>query len=86
VNSGGLVLGVINGDSYHSYHLEDPKVLQAVRQKALSISKMISAYYRMQVELPQLAHPEDWSLTMNPEVQKHAPPMFVLYPHQLGPC
>jgi hypothetical protein len=86
VNSGGLVLGVVNGDSYHSYHLEDPQVLQAVRQKALSVSKMISAYYRMQLEPPQLAHPEDWNLTMNPEVQKHAPPMFVLYPHQLGPC
>ena len=86
VNSGGLVLGVMNGDSYHSYHLEDPKVLQAVRQKALSVSKMISAYYRMQVEPPQLAHPEDWNLIINPEVQKHAPPMFVLYPHQLGPC
>ena len=86
VNSGGLVLGVINGDSYHNYHLDDPKVLQAVRQKALSVSKMISAYYRMQVDPPQLARPEDWSLTVNPEVQKHSPPMFVLYPHQLGPC
>jgi hypothetical protein len=86
VNSGGLVLGVVNGDSYHNYHLEDPQVLQAVRQKALSISKMISAYYRMQVEPPQLAHPQDWNLAINPEVQKHAPPMFVLYPHQLGPC
>ncbi len=86
VNSGGLVLGIVNGDSYHSYHLEDPQVMQAVRQKALSVSKMISAYYRMQVEPPQLAHPQDWNLTINPEVQKHAPPMFVLYPHQLGPC
>lgn len=86
VNSGGMVLAVLNGDSYHNYHLEDPKVLQAVRQKALSISKMISAYYRMQVEPPQLAHPQDWNLSINPEVQKHSPPMFVLYPHQLGPC
>lgn len=86
VNSGGAVLGVINGDSYHNYHLDDPQVMQAVRQKALAVSKMISAYYRMQLEPPQLAHPEDWNLTINPEVQKHAPPMFVLYPHQLGPC
>jgi hypothetical protein len=86
VNSGGMVLGVMNGNSYHSYRLEDPKVLQAVRQKALSVSKMISGYYRMQVEPPQLAHPQDWNLTINPEVQKHASPMFVLYPHQLGPC
>ena len=61
-------------------------MIQAVRQKALSVSKMISAYYRMEVEPPQLAHPQDWNLTINPEVQKHAPPMFILYPHQLGPC
>jgi hypothetical protein len=86
INSGGAVLGVINGDSYRSYNLENPQVLQSVRQKALSVSKMISAYYRMQVEPPQLAHPQDWNLTINPEVQKHSPPMFVLYPHQLGPC
>jgi hypothetical protein len=86
VNSGGLVLSAMNGDSHRSYNLEDPQVIQAVRQKALSVSKMISAYYRMQVEPPQLAHPQDWNLTINPEVQKHALPMFVLYPHQLGPC
>jgi hypothetical protein len=86
VNSGGMVLSAMNGDSYHSYNLDNPQVLQSVRQKALSVSKMISAYYRMQVEPPQLAHPEDWNLAINPEVQKHAPPMFVLYPHQLGPC
>jgi len=86
VNSGGMVLSVMNGDSYHSYNLENPQVLQSVRQKALSVSKMISAYYRMQLESPQLAHPQDWNLSINPEVEKHAPPMFVLYPHQLGPC
>ena len=82
VNSGGMVFGAMNSDK----HLNDPKVLQSVRQKALFVSKMISAYYRMQVDPPQLARPEDWSLTMNPEVQKHAPQMFVLYPHRLGPC
>lgn len=86
VNSGGMVLGVMNGDNYHSYNLENPQLMQAVRQKALTVSKMISTYYRMQLEPPQLAHPQDWNLTINPEVQKHAPPMFVLYPHQLGPC
>jgi hypothetical protein len=86
VNSGGLVLGVMNGDNRRSYSMQDPKVLAAVRQKARSISKMISAYYRMQIEAPQLAHPEDWSLTINEDMQKHSQPMFVLYPHELGPC
>lgn len=86
VNSGGLVLGALNMDSRRSYSLADPKVLQAVRQKALSVLKMVSAYYRMQIEPPQSAHPQDWSLTIKEEMQKHAEPMFVLYPRQLGPC
>lgn len=86
VNSGGLVLGAMNGDNRRTYSLDDPKLLQAVRQKALSVSKMVSAYYRMHVEPPQSPHPQDWSLTIKEEMQKHAPPMFVLYPHQLGPC
>jgi hypothetical protein len=85
-NSGGLVLGVMNGNSHRSYKIEDPRLLQEVRQKARSVSKMISAYYRMQIEPPQMAHPEDWSLTINEEIQKHARQMFVLYPRELGPC
>ena len=85
-NSGGLVLGVMNGNSHRSYKIEDPRLLQEVRQKARSVSKMISAYYRMQIEPPPMAHPEDWSLTINEEIQKHARQMFVLYPRELGPC
>jgi hypothetical protein len=85
-NSGGLVFGAINGDSRHSYKIDDPRVLQSVRQKARSVSKMISAYYRMQIEPPQISHPEDWSLEINGAIQKQTQPMFVLYPHEIGPC
>jgi len=85
-NSGGLVLGVMNGNSYRSYNIADPRIMQEIRQKARSVSKMISAYYRMQIEPPQLSHPEDWTLEINGEMQKHTQPMFVLYPHELGPC
>lgn len=85
-NSGGLVVGVMNSDSGRSYKLEDPRLLQEVRQKAFALSKMISAYYRMQVEPPPLAHPEDWNLEITGEIQKHSQPIFVLYPHELGPC
>jgi hypothetical protein len=85
-NSGGLVLGAMNMDSRRNYSIADPRVLQEVRQKARSVSKMISAYYRMQIEPPQLAHPEGWSLEMNEEIRKHSQPMFVLYPRELGPC
>ena len=85
-NSGGLVLGVMNGDSRRIYKISDPRLLQSVRQKARSVSNMIAAYYRMQIEPPQITRPEDWILTINGEIQKHSQPMFVLYPHELGPC
>ena len=85
-NSGGLVLSVMNADPRRSYSMSDVRLVQSVRQKAHSVSNMISAYYKMQVEPPRSARPEDWSLTINEEIQKHAQPMFVLYPHELGPC
>jgi hypothetical protein len=85
-NSGGLVMSVMNGSSRRSYNMSDPRLLQEVRQKARSVSKMISAYYRMQIEPPQISHPEDWSLEINGAIQKQTQPMFVLYPHEIGPC
>jgi hypothetical protein len=85
-NSGGLVLSVMNADPRRTYSMADPHMVQSVRQKAHSVASMISAYYRMQVEPPRVARPEDWSLTINQEIQKHSQPMFILYPHELGPC
>jgi hypothetical protein len=85
-NSGGLVLSVMNADPRRTYSMADPRMVQSVRQKAHSVANMISAYYRMKVEPPRAARPEDWSLTINQEIQKHSQPMFVLYPHELGPC
>lgn len=85
-NSGGLVLSVMNADSRRSYSMANPQMVQSVRQKAQSVVSMISSYYRMQVEPPQIGRPEDWSLTVNEEIQKHSEPMFILYPHELGPC
>jgi hypothetical protein len=85
-NSGGLVLSVMNADPRRTYSMADPRMVQSVRQKARSVANMISAYYRMQVEPPRIGRPEDWSLTINQEIQKHSQPMFILYPHELGPC
>ncbi len=84
--SGGLVLAAMNADSRRSYSMNDDHLVQEIRQKALAVSKMISGYYRMQIEPPQLAHPEDWSLDVNEEIRKHSRQMFVLYPRELGPC
>jgi hypothetical protein len=85
-NSGGLVLGVMNADPRRTYSMGDVRLAESVRQKARSVSNMIAAYYRMQVEPPAIAKPTDWELTISDEVQKHSTPMFVLYPHELGPC
>jgi len=85
-NSGGLVLSVMNADPRRTYSMADPRMVQSVRQRAQSVASMISAYYRMKVEPPPFGHAGDWSLTINEEIQKHSQPMFVLYPHELGPC
>jgi hypothetical protein len=85
-NSGGLVLSVMNANSRRSYSMADPRMVQSVRQKAHSVASMISAYYRMKVDLPPFGRPGDWNLTINEEIQKHSQPMFILYPHELGPC
>jgi hypothetical protein len=85
-NSGGLVLSVMNADPRRTYSMSDARLAQSVRQKARSISNMISTYYKMQVEPPRSPRPEEWSLTINEEIQKHSRPMYILYPHELGPC
>jgi len=85
-NSGGLVLSAMNADPRRTYSMADPRLVQSLRQKAHSVASMISAYYRMKVEPPRANRSEDWSLTINQELQKHAQPMFLLYPHELGPC
>ena len=61
-DSGGLVLSAMNADPRRSYSMADPRMVQSVRQKAHSVASMISAYYRMKVEPPQIGRSEDWSL------------------------
>src|SRR5579871_3634619 len=85
-NSGGLVLSVMNADPRRSYNMADARLAESVRQKARSVSNMIAAYYRMRLEPPAITKPTDWDLTISDEIQKHSTPMFVLYPHELGPC
>ena len=85
-NSGGLVFSVMNADPRRTYSMSNPQMVQSVRQKAHSVASMISTYYRMKVEPPAFGKPGDWSLTVNEEIQKHSQPMFILYPHELGPC
>jgi hypothetical protein len=85
-NSGGLVLGVMNMDSRRSYSMSDPRLLQEVRQKARSVSKMINSFYRMEIDSPPLPHAEDLNLDITESVRKHTQQMFVLYPHTLETC
>jgi hypothetical protein len=86
INSGGLLLAVMNTDPRHTYRMSDAHLAQQVRQKALSVSRMINAFYRMEIEPPRLARPEGWNLDVNDAVKKASKQMFILYPHELGPC
>lgn len=85
-NSGGLLLGVMNVNSHINYKMADPHIAQEVKRKALAVSNMIDSYYRLQIDPPQLSRPEEWNLEIKEEIQKHAAPMVVLYPRELGPC
>ena len=85
-NSGGMVLGAMNGDSHRTYNMSDARLVQELRVRARFIAKTIASYYRVQVESPQLSHPEDWSLEISEEIRKHSQQMWLLYPHELVPC
>jgi len=86
VDSGGLVLGVMNVDSRRSYNLGDARMVQEVRQKARAVSNMITAFYRLQLDGPPLSHAEDWTLDLSENLKKQLQQVFLLYPRALGPC
>jgi hypothetical protein len=86
VNSGGLVLAVVNASLDKSNNMSEPRVQEQVRYKAKQLFAMISVFYRAQVESPTLSHQQDWTLDVNEKVRKSGPAMFLLYPRELGPC
>jgi hypothetical protein len=85
-NSGGLLLAVSTTADRGSYNLSDPKVQEQVRHKAHQVFGMITTFYRAQVESQKLSHPQGWTLDVNESKRKGQPSMFLLYPHELGPC
>ena len=85
-NSGGMVLGAMNGDSRRTYSMSDTRLVQELRLRGRFIAKTVASYYRVQIESPQLSHSEDWSLEISEEIRKHSQQMWVLYPRELGPC
>jgi hypothetical protein len=86
-NSGGLLLGAVNASpDKGASNLNDPKIHEQVRYKAHQIFSMITTFYRAEVEGQKFSHPQDWILEVNESTRKGQPPMFLLYPHELGPC
>lgn len=85
-NSGGAVLGAINGDAHHSYSMNEPRVQQQVKQSASVVWNMIVGLYRMEIQRPQGTRSEDWTLEESDSLRKTIPRMLLLYPHELGPC
>jgi hypothetical protein len=86
VDSGGLVLGVMNVDSRRSYNLADARLAQEVQQKARAVLNMITALYRLQLDGPPLSRAEDWTLDISDALKKQLQQVFLLYPRALGPC
>jgi hypothetical protein len=85
-NSGGLLLSVMDETLDTPHNMNDPKVQQQVRYKAQQLLKMVSVFYRLQIEAPQLSHPQEWKLGVSDAVRKGVPAMWLLYPRELGPC
>lgn len=86
-NSGGLLLTVVNtSTSKGALNMNDPQTQERVRYKAQQIFGMIKVFYRAQVESHGLSHPQNWTLDLSDSIRKGQPPMFLLYPHELGPC
>lgn len=86
-NSGGLLLGAVNASpDKGASNLNDPKTQEQVRYKAHQVFGMITAFYRAEVESQKLSHPQTWILEVNESSRKGQPPMFLLYPRELGPC
>jgi hypothetical protein len=81
-DSGGVVLGVMNGDYRHTYSMADPKFEARVKQEARTVFNMVAAYYRVELD----PHPGDWTLEPSANLRKAVRVMFLLYPHELGSC
>jgi hypothetical protein len=86
INSGGLVIGVMNLDQRRSYSISDARLQQEVRQKARSVSKMINAFYRMELDSFQISRSDDLNMDIAESIKKHTQQMFLLYPHTLDAC
>lgn len=86
INSGGLVLAVVNASLDKSNNMSEPRVQEQVRYKAKQLFGMITVFYRAQIESPAASHHQDWVLDVNEDLRKKVPAMFLLYPRELGPC
>lgn len=81
-DSGGVVMGVMNGDYRHTYSMKDPKFEARLKQQARTVFNMIASYYRVELDV----HQGDWDLQPSDNLRKAVPVMFLLYPHELGSC
>lgn len=87
MNSGGLVVNALHERSQGGgENMDDARVKQYVRSRALVVASAIHAVYRMEIDQPKNSHPEGWSLEIKDYIRKSSPAMYVLYDHELGPC
>lgn len=85
-DSGGIVLSAINGSLQRTYTMKDAKLQQELAYKSQVVSNMIDSYYRFELDPIKPAKAEDLIVLPSDSLQKEFPQMFLLYPHQIGPC
>ncbi len=85
-DSGGMVLSAMNGSLQRTYTMKDVKLQQELAFKAKVISNMVDSYYRFELDPLTPAKAEDLIVLPSDSLQKQFPQMFLLYPHQVGPC
>lgn len=85
-DSGGLVLSAMNGSTQRSYSMKDVKLQQELAYKAHVMANMITSYYRVELDPAMPPKTEDLIVVPSEALRKQFPQMFLLYPHQVGPC
>lgn len=85
IRSGGMVLGVIGGQR-QAFNLDDPKIKQMVAMKARKLYTIVTTFYRVQIDPPQMPRREPLNMDVIERIHKIAPQMFILSPRELGPC
>lgn len=85
VNSGGYVVPEDTLSKKHEFKMTDAKKME-LQKTAATMSGLIDKFYAVRISATPSAHPEPWTVSLNPGKLQGLPGAHVLYPHEVGPC